>query len=186
MSQRNKEILGAIGHGLVPVLPFEIANAKSTMEMLGEEQQANAQLLNDAMNQSSETWHDNSPAEAISQRSTILANRSKTPTEILEKGFKVDYPDQDNYDEITLGHLVTYELRGENITSLLTGASNGDPSEDVYEGLLGVARMVSLKSPIGKAIFGMKPEETKQVLIGRNKQIVRISGIIIPKLVAVA
>ncbi len=83
-----------IEKGELPILPFELEAAKCAMEKLIAEQDELGRTLREAMDQSSETWHDNAPAEAISSASVVLAESARPIQRILGEGVVFEYSDK--------------------------------------------------------------------------------------------
>lgn len=170
---RNREILHTIEDGGLPVLPFEIDVAKSAMERLVKEQNSLGKSLGEAMNQSSETWHDNAPAEAVSQASITLSALAKPVQHILGRGVIFDY-EQGVSEEVTLGSVVSvrFDNSSDCIKYLVTGATREIPEDSsVYEKMSRLnASVITLSSPIGRAIFGAKVGQTVAFDVPKRRQ----------------
>ncbi|PID31472.1 hypothetical protein CR983_00775 [Candidatus Saccharibacteria bacterium] len=155
---RNFEILKTIEDGQIPVLPFELEIARDSMAKLTATQKELSEDLGDAMNQSSETWHDNAPAEAISSRSLILAESAKPHQRLLKNGVPFEYSN-DN-DEVTLGSVVSVQTNidpSKDMTKyILTGATLNLPEDILSLQNTNEITAITLSSPIGRAILGAK------------------------------
>ena len=145
---RNKLIVQSLRQKTSPVLPFELDLLETQFKLLVEEQEENSRLLSDANNQSSETWHDNHPAQAINERSGRVAIRAQKLQGIMENAIRFNYPDPGS-KMITLGSIIEYRNEDSDNIVLLTGATSGPNSVAGTE-----YHMVSLQSPLGNAILG--------------------------------
>ena len=151
-SPRNASILESVRLGDVPVLQFEIDILGGRFEKLVASQHENGVLLHEAMTQGAETFHDNSPAEAITEISHRLTKQANRLARIVDKTILYSYPDED-FEQITVGSVVVFASKKEPETErrvLLTGVTS-----DRYSSFILGARatMMSLTSPAGKAIF---------------------------------
>lgn len=115
---RNQQILEVLAIEKTPILPFEVSLAEDEFEKHKKEQGLLSAKLGEAMNQSSETWHDNAPAEAITADSKVLAERAKKTIGVLQNSVVFEYPTSDE-EEVTLGSLVTYRYKGDEDESKL-------------------------------------------------------------------
>lgn len=172
---RNREITKTIEEGGLPVLPFEVEVAKSAMAKLARKQQQLGEALGEAMSQSSETWHDNAPAEAVSHASLVLSESAKPVQRILGEGVTFEYSDE--VDVVTLGSVVTarFDNSQEAIRYLITGATRELP-ESIGQ-FSDKVSVVTLSSPIGKAMFNAKVGDTVEFKVGKRKRAVIIDGI---------
>ena len=88
---RNETIRQAIAERRVPMLPFE--QRELEVELLGHTatQQELSKLLGEAMNTTSETWHDNAQADAVTMQSTVLVKQASGVLSALKNRFIVPY-----------------------------------------------------------------------------------------------
>jgi transcription elongation GreA/GreB family factor len=154
---RNELIRRAIEDGKVPMLPFE--QRQLEVELLGHTATQNelSKLLGEAMTTTSETWHDNAQADAVTMQSGILVEQASGVLAALKNRVIIPY-EHDEKDRVSIGALVHVFIGVHPETMLLTGQQRTLPDE-----LLAVidedTTAVNIQSPIGTAIFD-KPEGT--------------------------
>lgn len=152
---RNDAIKDCIEKSQIPILPFELELARSAMARHVADQRTLSEKMGEAMNQSSETWHDNAPAEAITHESKTLAERAMRTAAILNEGAVFEYETTET-DTVTLGSVVgvRYGKSAAIDTLVLTGATRALTPELQHEVALPEdAEIITLASPIGNAIF---------------------------------
>jgi transcription elongation GreA/GreB family factor len=136
------------------MLPFEDRALRAELGRLGLAQGELSTLLGEAMGQSSETWHDNAPADAVNLQSKVVTGRAEQVIKYLQHGVLVAYPAPDE-TSITLGSVIgiQYPDTDEVDQFLLTGVSRTVPElkpDTPYENL----DVVTVRSPLGAAILG--------------------------------
>ncbi len=162
---RNELIRDAVNKGEIPVLPFELERARLSFSQQISKQEELGRSLGEAMRQSSETWHDNAPAEAIrneSQVATLLADKA---IKLLQYGKEFDYETEGN--TVSLGSVVDirYDKTGNIITTLVTGATYDIKDFCGNSDIKGV----TIFSPIGKAILDLSVGDSTEVTISNKK-----------------
>lgn len=171
---RNESIRRSIQSGEIPILPFERERAEQSFSTLVKLQDELGGHLGDAMNQSSETWHDNAPAEAIRDESQVTASLAKSVIRKLQHGRIFDY--ETDGTEVSLGSIVDiqYGHGGEIITTMLTGMTHDVeelfPDGDEVEG-------VTITSPVGQAILGLSPGDSTEIVVNGRKLFLNISDV---------
>jgi len=100
----NAKIRENLGEGLLPILPIEAALLQEQRQWLIARQQELARELNDAMSQTSETWHDNAPADAINLEGSRNSMSGEKIGNAIRHAVVYEYPTQT--DEVTLGSLI--------------------------------------------------------------------------------
>lgn len=113
---------------------------------LGEE-------FHEAVNQSSETWHDNAPFDAVRDKQSILAMERARLIEIRIGARVIDSPHR--HTRIAMGHRVV--LRGPSTLRIFVG---GDWSGREQ---VGEYRVATAGSPIGQALLGRRVGDTIQL-----------------------
>ncbi|MDO4780849.1 MAG: GreA/GreB family elongation factor [Candidatus Saccharibacteria bacterium] len=162
--QRNRDIQSSVSTGELPVLPFEMEAAKRAMTELALRQAQLAADLGEAMSQSSETWHDNAPGDAVAMESQVLAESARPMQQIISHGVEFSYPN-DDHSEVTLGSIVLVEFPDtkKSLRCFLTGAVRelpNCPGSTAWEQLEQLADIaVTTESPLGSAIFDHKVGE---------------------------
>jgi transcription elongation GreA/GreB family factor len=172
MGTRNERIQESIDNEHIPILPFELVTAKAALEGHVKEQRLLSKKLEEAMQQSSETWHDNAPAEAISNDSIILAGSAERAIKLIRDGDIYGYEHDD--EVITLGSLVgvKYGDDPEIVEMFITGVSRELPDEHLLDGKIDTDReviCVTLSSPVGQAIFNKKVGDKVDISVNGRK-----------------
>lgn len=159
-SSRNKDIRELMNRGRVPILPFEFSILVGRLNSLKERQGSLSRLMGAAMEDSSETWHDNAPAEVIASESVNIVSRARDTINIRDSAEVFNYPLQD-LEEVTLGTLVAISFDGESEQEsiLLTGAVR-ELNEDVATHFPEDTDCATLQSPIGEALLGARVGDT--------------------------
>ncbi|HMS50052.1 MAG TPA: GreA/GreB family elongation factor [Candidatus Saccharibacteria bacterium] len=135
------------------LLPHEISLVERDFAVLAMKQAEHGQLLGEAMAQSSETDHDNAPAEIVVSDQEVLMRRAKPLRKIFERHVFVDYPDEDS-EEAVLGSRVTLRINQDDpFTVDVVGYLDSEFAEEDVE-------QVTYQSPIGHALLGRKAGDT--------------------------
>lgn len=173
MNLRNKKILQIIKDGGVPVLSFEAESLINQIEAYKAKQSHLSGLLAEAMSQSSETWHDNAPAEVLVCESRVLSDFAKRDFDVLNKLVVFEPPDFK--DEISLGSVCTIEYLDDKkiINIFIVGISASIP-EQIYRMLPKETVAVSIDSPIAKALIGESPGEKIYFRVAENTKHINI------------
>ena len=168
---RNKAIKDAIVHEKYPILPFELDFAKNALAGHIEKQADLGRQMGEAMQQSSETWHDNAPAEAISNESKTLASSAEKTMQVINDGQIFEY--DASSEVISLGSMVsvTYGNDTEIVKLFVTGVVRELPLslQEKYDGQ--DVDCVTISSPVGKAIFDKKVGDVVNAAVGNGRQI---------------
>ena len=162
---RNELIRDAVNKGEIPVLPFELERARLSFSQQINKQKKLGRSLGEAMRQSSETWHDNAPAEAIRNESQVAALLADKAIKLLQYGKEFDYETEGN--TVSLGSVVDirYDKTGNIITTLVTGATYDVKDFCGNSDIKGV----TIFSPIGKAILDLSIGDSTEVTISNKK-----------------
>lgn len=180
---RNQQIMELIEQGHMPVLAFEVDVARLAFRGMIEEQVALGKAMAAAMSQSSETWHDNAPADSVRHDAEILSKRAGQVSSVIHEGVLVDYPDE--FDEVaTLGSIVRCHF-GNDVASpstlFITGVTRNLPDE--LQTRLGVEEepdftVVSVTAPLGKALLDAIAGDAVNLNLDNGRQIsVTVDGI---------
>lgn len=161
---RNEQIQSAIDQGEIPILPFERKRAEQSFSQLVGRQAELGQLMRNAMTQSSETWHDNAPADVIRNESQITASIAETAIKVLQHGREFGYEISD--DTISLGSIVNirYDNTGKIVSIFLTGVTRDIKSFISDDNINGV----TITSPVGKAILGLSTGDSTEIIVGEK------------------
>ena len=169
-------ILSLLEAGKTPVLPFEYEQLSEQLARYGTDQLQLGRLLGDAMEQSSETWHDNSPAEAAHYEANLLNKKAEQVISGLGAAALIDYPNSAD-DKVTLGSLVgiRYQDDDEEFRMLLTGfCRKADVKTDErhdYE-------VITIKSPVGSALIGKMVGQQIEYLANNRLQRASVSSLV--------
>lgn len=171
IKSRNQLIKEALENNNLPVLPFEIEVAQRAMKIHIEKQAELGKRMGEAMQQSSETWHDNAPAEAIANDSKTLASSAEKTMEIINNSEIFEYVSE--AETATLGSLVgvTYGDDSEVVFLYLTGVIRELPSNMHDESHYSDIETVTISSPVGAAIFDKEVGDEVSVQLGNGRQI---------------
>jgi len=168
--ERNAELADILRRGKLPLLPFELETLRERMQGYINDQQRLGRLLGEAMDQSSETFHDNAPADAIEDEANILVAQVRRVQEAIRNAVELPYPDA-AYNKVTLGTLVDVAYsNGDSELIYLTGHAREIDAARL--GLPEDTMIVTLVSPVGESLLGMKADgQTEYVVAGRKHMI---------------
>lgn len=140
-----------------PILDFELGILRDELAGFGVEQDELSRLLGEAMEQSSETWHDNAPADAINERARMLVPRAEFVIAAINTAVLIEYPTAANATA-TLGSIVEvrYPRDTEESHILLTGVCRALPAFRNREAYAPNLEVVTFQSPLGDALFGQE------------------------------
>lgn len=133
---------------------------QSQLHELIEKQGDLAKDLGEAMSQTSETWHDNAPADVINVAGALNAQTAEKLVSVIRDAVVLDYPE--NEEKVTIGSgLGILFPNGNERTVLLAGHMAG-----IKEYLAEGVNAVTVKSPIGEALLGAKEGDTVAYRVG--------------------
>lgn len=141
------------------LLPHELTLLQNAIKRMSLEQGELGVLLAEAMDQSSETYHDNAPQEVIVSESVVLTKRAEPYIRALGKLQVVHYPLADSAF-VTIGKRVSLRLNTSDFVIDVVGASW--LYEEVNEHDIGTA---SYDSPIAKEVLNKSPGESIDTII---------------------
>jgi transcription elongation GreA/GreB family factor len=152
----NPVIRSAVSQGQTPLLPFEITVLEQKMDGHIAQQEHLGQLMAGAMSESSETWHDNSAAEAVARDSELLNKSARHARGILNHRLELAYPVDE--EVVTIGSVVGVRYGADETVEhlLLTGAVR-ELSPEIANVIPDETEVISVSSPIGQALFDKKP-----------------------------
>lgn len=152
------------------LLPHEMSLVERDFAVLAVRQAEHGQLLGEAMSQSSETDHDNAPAEIVVSDQEVLMRRAKPLRKIIEWHVFVDYPDEDA-DEVFLGSRVTLRIdHTEPFTVDVVGYLDSEFADEDVE-------QVTYQSPIGHALLGRKAGDTLETDIVDARRTIEVIAV---------
>jgi transcription elongation GreA/GreB family factor len=173
------EIKRSIEAGHAPMLPFERDLLLADITKHGAHQKELAGLISEAMDQTSETWHDNAPADAIFAQSHLLGKRAEQTLTELRSAAIFEYPKPGNRS-ILLGSIVEVNYPGETESEhvLLTGVSRIAPEVRADAPVPSEFEVVTVRSPLGEALLGREEGETAVYRIQQRKMAVGVLSIV--------
>jgi transcription elongation GreA/GreB family factor len=134
------------------LLQHELTMARAVMLELSEELTETAELVGEAMSQSSETWHDNAPGDAALEELAKARGRAAVLRHVILNHQVVEYPEMSD-PRIQIGSVATLHIPdwSETIKVLVSGGVRNLYSEASYFGL--VDEVVSYSSPLASAVI---------------------------------
>lgn len=161
--ERTEAVSGSLTNNRIPLLPFEVMLIERKLQSLGIKQEELSRLIGEAMSESSETWHDNAPAEAVKSQSVVVAAEANKLIEVLHNSEVFPYADAD-YPLVTLGSKVSLKFAGseELDTYVVTGNFRELLDDDA-------STAVTVYSPLGSALLGRTAGETIEYPVGERK-----------------
>lgn len=145
---RNENIKLMLTKGETPMLAFE--KQELLTELLGHTatQDELTKMLGEAMSTTSETWHDNAQADAITMQSAILEKQASGAIDALKSSRLIEKVAGPT-DTVTIGTIVSLFLSGEQMKVLVLGYSRKLPAEITDENIM----PINVSGPLGAAIF---------------------------------
>lgn len=171
----NERLKDLIADGITPILPFEVDVVRERFELFAAEQARLGHQLGEAMRQSSETWHDNAPADVINLQAGNLSTRAKKLTQNFGQTVEVEYPPLGL--DVTIGSIVGLVFEGQSEVEyvLITGLVDEVPGS-IRETLPIGTMVVTIQSPIGRALLGAKNGEMVNYKVrDRNMSVIIMS-----------
>jgi len=131
------------------ILPADKTWAKNRIQELDKEIQELGPEFYDVFNQSSETWHDNAPFDALRDRQSVLFAEVSHLKAIIRDSLP-SVPKL-RKDVVGIGTIVTLEHNGKQKRLLIGGDWTYRSGRNV-----GDATVVSCQAPIGQAVMRKK------------------------------
>lgn len=172
LQQREPEAfpLDGVPAGITFILPDEYKLALAKIAGMESHQEVLSAALGDAMDQSSETFHDNAPQEAVVAESTVLVERAKPIIKLLRSHRIAGYP-EDAY-RVSIGTRVKISINGGPEFEIdVVGASwlhDDDPSE---------VEKTSYSAPIVSGILGSGQGDEVVTTINGKALKIKVLGI---------
>ena len=144
------------------ILEHERQAVHALLADLAYEQSEVAEIRREAMTQSSETWHDNAPADAAMHESGRIAESAKNLQKLLEKVTE-PYPDEAS-TTIQLGSFAIVSIWGTTVGTAIVGVPQAYKEED-FEAVaqdLDETIITSPEAPLGAALWGLTQDTTGQ------------------------
>lgn len=167
----------AILGGAFFVLPCEVVSLMQKVKLLAERQSVLGKLLGEAMTESSETFHDNAPAEAIRDESGLVLSQFNVINKVLRNAGKIEYPTESSC--LAISNTVSVTFNGSPIVAnfFVTGYTR----QVVTNNLIGLSQdteIISAGTPLGLCLLEKKVgDEVKLELPSRRPQDLTIVGI---------
>lgn len=179
LADRNNAIAELLEEGKLPLLAFEQEHFTDKAEDHKEKQAELSKQLSDAMASSSETWHDNAPAEALYSEASVLTSIAKRTHTALLHGYVQEYPGVAGITEgITLGSVVEVMYQGDDEAEyyILTGNSRELPMH-IQNLLPDKTSAATISSPIGGALFGSYKDDEVSFKIRDRSQTITVKSV---------
>ena len=151
---------------------MRISELEKEIQELGPE-------FHDVFNQSSETWHDNAPADAINMESVVLANQADKTNSTLTSSVPFDYPQPED-PEITLGSLIEISYDNDDREVVyLTGITRDIDIINSYtdSNFPDSFMAVTISSPLGQCLIGAHEGENHSYTTKRKKHSITILSV---------
>ena len=151
------------------LLPHELTMLRKALSRMSGEQGELGSLLAEAMDQSSETAHDNAPQEVIVAESVVLAKRAEPYIRALGRLQIVQYPLVDS-TVVTIGKRAGLRLNNKlNFSIDVVGASW------LYEAVRDSdVDIASYNSPMANAVLGKSLGERVEAIINTRQTSVEV------------
>ncbi len=140
------------------LLPHELQMLNTELTAATHSLGVTADAVGEAMEQSSETWHDNAPADAALEELAKARGKVAMLAHIKENHQLVDYPSPDE-PRIHIGSAATIHIPdwSETFSLLVTGAVRNLYPVDSYRDI--VDEVMSYVSPMAAALLNLKSGE---------------------------
>ncbi len=168
------------------LLPHELALVHRDYEALARVQQQHGELLGEAMGQSSETYHDNAPAEAVIDAQTVLMRRVQPLQRIFRNHTVVDYPEEDSA-LAALGSTVEVSINsgeafGVQIVGYLDKSFDDDDIEQAnYDSALGVALLGEMAGDVIEADIHGSKHQLEIIRVDQRRVVQHYAPLLIDK-----
>lgn len=134
-------------------LPHEVVLMRAELDGITLKRSGIAGHIDEAMSQSSETWHDNAPAEALFHEMGLIDRREASLRNAQRRLHVVAYPPI-VFRLVTIGSRVICSLGGEEFPMDITG--NLPIAMEEQNGV----EIGSIEAPIPRAILGLAAGQT--------------------------
>ena len=141
----------AVDGGAFFLLPVEVSALEERVNRLIARQKDLGVLLGEAMNESAETYHDNSPAEAANSGATLVIAEFNTIARVLRNAEQLSYPQTTH--TVSIGNVVEVAYSPLDHERILVAGYTR--SLDLSQLLPHpIDQVVSAPSPLGRALLG--------------------------------
>lgn len=150
--------------GVYYCLPSEQAASDRELARIATSRFGLASDISDAMQQSSETWHDNAPVDVLFGHLKQLDKNEARIVNAARTRHLVDFPTPE-IDFVTIGSRVTCEISGDRFELDIVGNMpvNGGSNDNVDQG--------SVDAPLPQALIGKHADETTKAEIAPDRVI---------------
>lgn len=132
------------------ILPHEIFMLKEKLGSFATEQMRNADLKREAMEQSSETWHDNAPMDAANSAQVALNSRVQPFLHLWMNHLVVDYVPQDT-PAVWLGSRARISMGTDEFSVDIVGMQGLYVPRGIDD-----PEVVSYFAPLGQSLLSLK------------------------------
>jgi transcription elongation GreA/GreB family factor len=157
----NLEHMASMSGSNFLLLPHELWLVQRDFDAFVQLQAHHGEALGEAMGQSSETYHDNAPMEAVLNEQTVLMRRVQPLQRIFRNHAFVDYPEATS-TAVAMGSTANVSIDGgEPFSIQLVGYLDGEYDDDDIE-------QATYASPLGEALLGHHAGDTVDAEIHGN------------------
>lgn len=156
---------------VVYLLPHEFDLMAERFRLLEEKHEVVAEIFAEAMGQSSESWHDNAPADAARDEAGTISWEVRQLAYIARNHQIVNFPEPESVIA-SIGSRVTLAIGSGEPFSIdiigvsLFGRNVEDPDQDVD--------LVTYKAPLAHSVLGHKAGEIVPAQIGGNEVVLTL------------
>lgn len=151
------------------ILEEDKALAKERIEQIEREILEMGPAFHEALNQTSETWHDNAPFDALREKQAVLAAELQTLKENLSKSSPVLPKPQNGRVNIGSRVKLSHDTKKSNHHYFLAGHWTFRLGESVNDHMI-----ISCQSPLGASLLGKSLGDSVTL---PNKQQLTVAGI---------
>lgn len=155
---------------VVLLLPHEVVLMQSQFDDLERQKNVVTQAIGEAMEQSSETWHDNAPGDVVKDEAGTMYWKYQQLKIIAQNFETLEYPSLDD-PQIAIGSRATIQLdEGEPFVVDIAGA--GLFGREAYDADTDIT-IATYQTPLATALIGLEAGTAKDVEIqpGRPQRI---------------
>lgn len=151
-------------------LPHEVALLREQIEGVDEKLRQIAPHITDAMEQSSETWHDNAPADALFGEVRILDERRGKLIAAKRKLHVVEYPEPD-FAKVAIGTRALCEIMGDAFEIDVVG------NLPIFHPDDGDVETGSVDAPMPRSLLGAEEGHIVAATIGERVVEISVLGV---------
>ena len=153
------------------LLPHELELARDELTIIEEKVRIYGENMHEAMSQSSETWHDNAPADAIRHEAQVVMQRRGAVEKLLTRAVRLEYPPTD-FERVTVGSRVRVQIDDNPASDIdIVGAQFASREED------GDVLVCTLRAPLVNPILGKRIGDVTTTKINGKNVVITVLGL---------